>query len=132
MKKFRLKAGSHVEGGSTYNKGDVVESPYALNVLFKEKFEVIHEPAKVSKEVQPKDPQGGSDEGDEGEGEEPLGADVTSSFPFASEKGLRVLQAGRGKHYVVEEDNLSEALNEKPLNKKDIEVFIDEYEGEED
>lgn len=40
--RFRVKAGKHVEDGSTYKKGEVVDSHRDLSSLFPEKFELVH------------------------------------------------------------------------------------------
>lgn len=45
MAKFRIKAGSHVQDGKRYVKGDVVENNANLAELFKEKFEPVAEDA---------------------------------------------------------------------------------------
>lgn len=44
MPKFKIKEGTHIQGGRTYTKGQVVESPLDLTTLFKEKFERVTEP----------------------------------------------------------------------------------------
>jgi len=41
MGKYRVRAGSHVENGQTYKRGEIVDSPLALDRIFKEKFDVV-------------------------------------------------------------------------------------------
>jgi len=38
MPKFKLLEGAHMEGGKTYTKGQIVESPHNLHALFRNKF----------------------------------------------------------------------------------------------
>jgi len=44
MPKYRVKEGNHVEGGRTYTKGQIVDSPVDLAELFKGKFEKVSDP----------------------------------------------------------------------------------------
>lgn len=53
MNKYRVKEGNHHEGGVTYTKGQVVESPHDLNALFPGKFKVIRGPGKAAPEAEP-------------------------------------------------------------------------------
>lgn len=69
MRKFRVKAGTHFEGGTTYKKGDVVTSSLKLAELFREKFEDLGPatpPATAEKPSKKKELKKG-DEGWEGD-----------------------------------------------------------------
>jgi len=52
MRRFKLKAGTHVEDGKTYKAGDVVASHRDLATAFKEKFEDLGE-AETTRPVKP-------------------------------------------------------------------------------
>ena len=52
MPKYRVKAGSHVEGDKIYRKDEVVSSPHDLVELFEEKFELVPE-TPATKKVAP-------------------------------------------------------------------------------
>jgi len=55
--KFKLKEGTHIQGGRTYTKGQTVESDLDLTTLFKEKFEKIHESEPVAPKLTEADPK---------------------------------------------------------------------------
>lgn len=42
-RKFKIRAGKHVQDGRTFNKGDVVLSSHNLTKMFKEKFDDVGE-----------------------------------------------------------------------------------------
>jgi len=51
--------------------------------------------------------------------------DMTTEFPVAGEAGLRVTKTRQG-WYVFDEDS-DEAVNEKPLKKREVAAFLEEY-----
>lgn len=143
--KFRLKpnTGSHAgpgEGGKfkTYKPGDTVESEQDLCKVFPNKFERIPDEApssfSPSTEEQKAAVSKAAKKGAKGvappETEEPepnpLGRDVTKRFPTAQEEDFQVFADG-GAFSVVEADDPTEALNDKPLKRKDVEPFIRQY-----
>lgn len=63
---------------------------------------------------------------EEPEEENPLGRDVTKRFPKAVEEDFLVFADG-GAFSVVEADEPTEGLNDKPLKRKDVDPFIRKY-----
>lgn len=145
--KFRLlpKAGDHAEAGAggvalAYRAGDIVESDRDLMEAFPNKFErvdVAEEPASPSTPFKPSAEektavQKAAEEGakdvspPEDPKSNPLGRDVTKRFPKALEEEFLVFADG-GAFSVSEADEPAEALNNKPLKRKDVDSFIREY-----
>ena len=57
---------------------------------------------------------------------EPLGRNVTKRFQRAVEEDLQVFANGN-EFFVVEADDPGRALNDKPLKRKDVLAFIEDY-----
>lgn len=145
--KFRLlpKVGDHASpgpGGTTriYHAGDVVESDINLKEMFPGKFEEWVEeipslkPTKEQKEAVQKAAEKGAEEIASKPESKPetkteprsLGRDVTSRFPLAEEQDCLVFADG-GAFNVVEKDDPTMVLNDKPLKRKDVEPFIRQF-----
>lgn len=145
---FRLLGNDHNEGGRTFEKGAIIDSPYNLVKMFPLKFEraLPHErPTPLPKAVGVREPRLADGEqaeapvstrnDDSGENPAGLGAeaaaavvadDVTMNYPTAQQHGLHVFMAPNKKDFFVTgEDN--NALNEKPLAKNRVKIFITEY-----
>jgi hypothetical protein len=121
--RFEFLGKSFVYKGHTYVKGDIVESRTQLNVVFRNLFILVKEPANttaapapVVKEI-PKDTK-----------PETLvevlvpGKEVTTSFKDAVEQDFRVFVHDR-KYFVYDKDDLSKPLS-VGMKKADVAPFI--------
>lgn len=75
--------------------------------------------------VAPTPPQGAESPDKGGEISEKRGTDVTGEFTVDKAGTLSVLKDGTGWH--VYEKGDPDPLNEKPLKKKEVQAFIDDY-----
>ena len=143
---FKLKdgCGSHAETGAdgrliVYKAGDVIESDNDLAKMFPNKFirmgDLVVNPAPVKTDVQRAAEEGFKDvmpppeeplEEPLEEDGNPLGRDVTKRFPLAEEEDFLVFARG-GAFSVVEADDPTTLLHEKPLKRKDVVDFIEMY-----
>ena len=143
--KFRLlpKAGTHSETGDKgqlriYKAGDIVESAQDLVMMFPNKFQLVEDeevqtpsfnPSKEQKAAVAEAAKKGGVEVSAPEEEEdsnPLGRNVTKRFPLAKEQDFLVFSEG-GAFHVTEADDPKDPLNDKPLKRKDVEGFIEQY-----
>lgn len=145
--RFKVLAGSHREGGRTYNKGDVVDSAQDLaDIHGTDKFERLQDvfasaPAEATKvqkvgEEKPiplsdEELQSFSEEEEVHDGvpEESERHDVTDEFDVAKENDFVVLcqsYKNRKWYYVTDSDG-KQLSPEKGLTKKAVEPFILEY-----
>jgi hypothetical protein len=144
MKSYKVKAGSHQEGGKIYKAGDVVQSYNDLDHMFPGKFEVLGDrvhssaPAPVistgGNVARNSAPQARPVEAEE-EPEEanppplaakakPTGRDVTKHFPKAVEEDFRVYKTPAGNYNVYDADNLAKPCNPRPISKAEVDACI--------
>lgn len=120
--KFKNLGGNHDENGVIYVKGDIIESDRDLDEMFTHKFQRVAEAPpepkrkklKVKKKSTAKPPQEPADK---------RGVDVTEEFDPG--EGLKIFRRG-SKFHVYEEDS-TDPLNDKGLNKVDVESFVEDY-----
>ena len=141
---YRLRAGSHKQGGKRYKKGDIVDTTFDLCSMFRNKFEVVHEDLndtgteeETKRGKKPNIPppvDKGKDKAedkvvDKGTKSKSLstlyGEEVTSGFPTAEKVKVRVFEKLRW--YMIIDCDDDEVLNEKKLRKKEIEPFLEQY-----
>jgi hypothetical protein len=152
--RFRVDAGSHVEGGKAFYKGgpngDVVETDKQLDQMFANKFTRLSDVApkfkggkktkEAAREPDEDEPPPGevNPEGDPSydnakmTGVEAttskLGENVTDEFDDAKEAGLCVFSNGQN-YFVADPDDPNSALNEKTLKKFNVTPFVRKYAG---
>ncbi len=155
-KKFRLLIGTHVEAstgsietgdlrkGPEYTANDIVESAGDLVKMFPNKFQLLSEEAArvgidpdelerfrawqrmaAEQEASPK-PEEVKKDAIVSE----LGEDVTSTFPLAAEAELSVFRKD-GKFFIAEPEAPNKALNDEPLELKNVKRAITKYLKEE-
>lgn len=149
MLRFELLQSSHDEGGKTYNKGDVFDSPHDLAKLFgADKFRLVgnqtpkakkeddaDEDEHTEEEKTPAKKKKGkkkeettkeeTNEAGEGDG---FGEDVTADlFPKCPET-LLVFQNEEGAFTVVDKNAPEVALNGEPLKTaKEVKAFLNNH-----
>jgi len=137
--KLKSKAGGHAEKGKdgkpVYYKaedGCVIESTRDLVKAFPEKFERVDLTAAEAKKIAAENTQKETpkpeaiQQKETADAANPLGRDVTKRFPRAVEEDFMVIADG-GAFFVVEKDDPQNPLHDKPLKKKDVVPFIDQY-----
>ena len=124
----RLLDGTVLKSGETFEHADL-----ALRKKFPNKFEqVVAPPAPVAQvttqsvgtsEAEKTDVQKAAEVG----AAEIISGyqDMTAEFPVAGEADLRVTKSRQG-WYVFDEDS-DEPVNEKPLKKREVAAFLEEY-----
>lgn len=110
-----LKAGDRVVVDANEEPGTVVQvfKNGKIKVEFGDGSKETFPSEEVSLSLEDEDPN-------------PLGRDVTKRFPKAVEEDFLVFADG-GAFSVVEVDEPTEALNNKPLKRKDVDAFIQKY-----
>ncbi len=126
MYKFRLVGAEHVDSaGKTHATGSIILSTTPLHKLFQNKFMLL------SREKRKAAPEPEEDADDD----EEMPDDVTESFPTAKEniEDVAVYQDGK-RYYVFDRDTINDIpfsqwqpVNPKPLKKREVEPFLDEY-----
>ncbi len=140
--KFKLKpkVGSHSEVDDkgkliTYRPedGHIFETELDLVTMFPNKFERVtvvpeEDEAPASKPKAKSSVDKATEKGAEGVADpaNPLGRDVTKRFALARKEDFLVFADG-GAFHVVEADEPTKALNDKPLHKKQVTPFIKQY-----
>lgn len=117
MYTFRVKAGTHRNGGKTYQAGETVKTPHDLVTLFgKNTFELLEETEETDND---------SSDG-LSQNEAKIGKDVTDEYPNAEANGLKVFKKG-GWYSVTDAKDTDEKLNDKGLKVDDVEEFLETY-----
>lgn len=131
---YRVLGGLHrLPDGTIVKKGEIFESPDTRLVeKFRNKFErVVPAPAPINTQnvATPEAEKTPVQKAAEAGAAEilPNGQqDMTAEFPKAQEANLVVTKDRRG-WYVYDADDRDGAINEKPLKKKDVPGFLEEY-----
>ena len=134
--KLKAKVGSHMENGSLYKAGEVVESDKDLACMFPHKFEVVqaipqqpHEDATLKTTPQPAPAVEDDDRIESTQLKSLLGSNVTGDFEDALDMGLVVFKKAN-KYNVAHPDILDESLNTKPLTKLACVKFLANWEDQ--
>jgi hypothetical protein len=131
------------------NEGKIIESQHNLVQLFPDKFERVNiggvteqekeevqkAAEKGAKDILPKQESNEEEIEDTEEKEEekgeivPIGKDVTEEkFPEAKEQDFKVFYSKEDRGYFVTEfEDISTALNDEPLKKREVNPFIESY-----
>lgn len=117
---FVLTGGGHRESdGTSYTRGEVVESDRDLVALFPNKFAPVGTSEAAVAQARAKEKAGVKEEADDKAGD-----DITKDFAKADACGVVVRRDGR--KYQVYDATDGELLNDEPLTKKsDVTDFID-------
>lgn len=107
MNKYKLKRGSHVEGGVTYSAPQIVESPHNLSAMFPDKFENLgpvvskHSPFEEEEEEEDKgketETETEGEEAGEEAGEEEETEEDDDDFPKTTPRGNGTKSSGGRK-----------------------------------
>jgi hypothetical protein len=130
MKTYLNKGGSHTcRDGTVVPRGATVTTDEDLIAKFGKKFELVQPAPVVAKSPVQQAAEKGAEDGDEGNDDGDSGADdgmadVTEDFPAATEADLTVKKDKRG-WWVFDGDE--DPANEKPLRKKGVDAFLEEY-----
>lgn len=116
---FKLLAGKHFEGRVHAVAGDVVESDSRLDLMFKNKFEILNPPKETAQKVK----------GSAGGGKDPDPKAVTAPASNGVEGSvtLKAKHMGKGRFDVLKVVNgkvTDETVNDDFLSKSDAEAMV--------
>ena len=109
--RFELIGGNHEEGGKSYKKGDIIDSPNNLISMFRGKFKRVEggtsEPKRVpniptKNSSPPKGSEAGTPKSVSGSIKTRLGPDVTISFLETKGTKFKIHKAAGDKYHVVD------------------------------
>jgi hypothetical protein len=111
VSRFKVLDGIHKDkSGKVFKKGQIVESDASLDELCVNKFKRMGVQKRSKKRPS-------SDE-------KALGKDVTSFFPAAAKKGLKVFKDKSKQYHVAREGNPTVAISGRPMDRDVTSRFI--------
>lgn len=119
LQAFEVLVPSYTDlSGKTYKRGDIVRSPFELDITFRNAFKPVevYTPPPVEKEKEK--------EKEEEVESDPRGEDVTDLFTEAVEYHLEVFRKDRKYNVYIKGENSPE--NASPMKKVQVSSFITE------